>query len=71
MERPLRVRRATESKGAQTKVRETRVTDLLKGQVPEGGSAITFEREDWCGEKNILLNYKVTQLEGRCYMMDK
>lgn len=42
------------SKGEQTKVRETRVTDLLKGQVPEGGSQITFEREDWFGKKNSL-----------------
>lgn len=55
MERTLGMRKGIESKGAQTKVRKIRVTDLLKGQVPEGGSKITFERGDWCGEKNILL----------------
>lgn len=41
-------------------MRETRVTDLLKGQVPEGGSQITFEKEKWFGEKNSL-GQKVTQ----------
>lgn len=41
------------SKGEQTKIRETRVTDLLKSQVPED-LEITLERKDWFGEENSL-----------------
>lgn len=51
-------------------MKETRVTDLLEGQVPEGESQITFEREDWFGKKKSL-GQKVTQVGEKCYVIDK